>query len=331
MSEELSGEQIVEKVKQAREKMVSELGKVIVGQSEILEQIAIAMFSRGHVLLMGVPGLGKTLLVKTIAEIFSLSYKRIQFTPDLMPADIFGTEVIEEEPGTGKHQFKFVKGPVFANIVLADEINRTPPKTQAALLEAMGEKHVTAGGTTYDLDDPFFVLATQNPIELEGTYPLPEAQLDRFLFNIVIDYLSTEDEVRMVSETTSTKVPQIDKIFDAQEIIEIQNIVRQVPVSENVVRYAVNLVSATRPTTDKAPDFVKKHLRWGAGSRASQALILAGKARALLHGRYNVAIEDVKALAQPVLRHRIVTNFNADAEGVTVEDIIKKLLDITPE
>lgn len=328
---ELSGEEIVDKVKKAREKMVSELGKVIVGQNEVLEQIAIAMFSRGHVLLMGVPGLGKTLLVKTIAEIFSLSFKRIQFTPDLMPADIFGTEVIEEEPGTGKHTFKFVKGPVFANIVLADEINRTPPKTQAALLEAMGERHVTAGGTTYQLDDPFFVLATQNPIELEGTYPLPEAQLDRFLFNIVIDYLSTEDEIRMVSETTSTKVPDIQKIFNAQEIIEIQNIVRQVPVSDNVVRYAVNLVSATRPTTDKAPDFVKNHLRWGAGSRASQALILAGKARALLHGRYNVAIEDVKALAEPVLRHRIVTNFNADAEGVTVNDIIRKILEITPE
>ena len=328
---ELSGEEIVEKVKKAREKMVNELGKVIVGQNDILEQIAIAMFSKGHVLLMGVPGLGKTLLVKTIAQIFSLSYKRIQFTPDLMPADIFGTEVIEEEPGTGKHQFKFVKGPVFASIVLADEINRTPPKTQAALLEAMGEKHVTAGGTTYELDDPFFVLATQNPIELEGTYPLPEAQLDRFLFNIVIDYLSTEDEVRMVSETTSTKVPEIEKIFDAQEIIEIQNIVRQVPVSENVVRYAVNLVSATRPTVDSAPDFVKKHLRWGAGSRASQALILAGKARALLHGRFNVAIEDVKELAKPVLRHRIVTNFNADAEGITVEDIIDKLLGSIPE
>ena len=328
---ELSGEEIVEKVKQARERMVNELGKVIVGQSDVLEQIAIAMFSRGHVLLMGVPGLGKTLLVKTIAEIFTLTYKRIQFTPDLMPADIFGTEVIEEEPGTGKHVFKFVKGPVFANIVLADEINRTPPKTQAALLEAMGEKHVTAGGTTYELDDPFFVLATQNPIELEGTYPLPEAQLDRFLFNIVIDYLSTEDEIKMVSQTTSTKVPQIEKIFDAEEIIEIQNIVRQVPVSDNVVRYAVNIVSATRPTGEKAPDFVKNHLRWGAGSRASQALILAGKARALLHGRYNVAIEDVKELALPVLRHRIVTNFNADAEGVTVEDIIKKILDITPE
>ena len=328
---ELSGEEIVDKVKKAREKMVSELGKVIVGQNDVLEQIAIAMFSRGHVLLMGVPGLGKTLLVKTIAEIFSLSFKRIQFTPDLMPADIFGTEVIEEEPGTGKHTFKFVKGPVFANIVLADEINRTPPKTQAALLEAMGERHVTAGGTTYQLDDPFFVLATQNPIELEGTYPLPEAQLDRFLFNIVIDYLSTEDEIRMVSETTSTKVPDIQKIFNAQEIIEIQNIVRQVPVSDNVVRYAVNLVSATRPTTEKAPDFVKNHLRWGAGSRASQALILAGKARALLHGRYNVAIEDVKALAEPVLRHRIVTNFNADAEGVTVNDIIRRILEITPE
>ncbi|MCM8530858.1 MAG: MoxR family ATPase [Lentisphaeraceae bacterium] len=328
---ELSGEEVVEKVKQAREKLVSELGKVIIGQDEILEQIAIALFSKGHVLLMGVPGLGKTLLVKSIAEIFSLSFKRIQFTPDLMPADIFGTEVIEEEPGTGKHVFKFVKGPIFANIVLADEINRTPPKTQAALLEAMEEKHVTAGGTTYALDQPFFVLATQNPIELEGTYPLPEAQLDRFLFNIVIDYLSIEDEIKMVSQTTGKSVPDLSKIFDGEEIMEIQQIVREVPVSENVVKYAVNLVAATRPKTKTAPDFVTNQLRWGAGSRASQALILAGKARALLHGRYNVSIEDVKALALPVLRHRIVTNFNADAEGVTVEDIIKKLLDTVPE
>lgn len=328
---EVSGEQIVEKVRKAREKLVSELGKVIIGQDDILEQIAIALFSKGHVLLMGVPGLGKTLLVKSIAEIFSLSFKRIQFTPDLMPADIFGTEVIEEEPGTGKHSFKFVKGPVFANIVLADEINRTPPKTQAALLEAMEERHVTAGGTTYDLDEPFFVLATQNPIELEGTYPLPEAQLDRFLFNVVIDYLSVEDEIKMVSQTTGRNIPDLQKIFNASEIIEIQNIVREVPVSENVVRYAVKLVAATRPNTDSAPDFVSQQLRWGAGSRASQALILAGKARALLHGRYNVSIEDVKELALPVLRHRIVTNFNADAAGVTVEDIIKKLIGTIPE
>ena len=328
---DLSGEEIVEKVRNARQKMVGELEKAIIGQSEVLEQICIALFSRGHVLLMGVPGLGKTLLVKSIAEVFSLSFKRIQFTPDLMPADIFGTEVIEEEPGTGKHVFKFHKGPVFANIVLADEINRTPPKTQAALLEAMEERSVTAGGTTYPLDSPFFVLATQNPIELEGTYPLPEAQLDRFLFNVIVDYLSTEDEIRMVSQTTSPKVPDLQKVFNAEEIIEIQKIVRDVPVSENVVRYAVNLVSATRPKTDNAPEFVKKQLRWGAGSRASQALILAGKARALLHGRYNVAIEDIKELALPVLRHRIVTNFNADSEGITVEDIIKKLLQTIPE
>ena len=248
-----------------------------------------------------------------------------------MPADIFGTEVIEEEPGTGKHSFKFVKGPVFANIVLADEINRTPPKTQAALLEAMEERHVTAGGTTYDLDEPFFVLATQNPIELEGTYPLPEAQLDRFLFNVVIDYLSIEDEIKMVSQTTGKNTPDLQEIFDASEIMEIQQIVREVPVSANVVKYAVNLVAATRPKTATAPDFVTQQLRWGAGSRASQALILAGKARALLHGRYNVSIEDVKALALPVLRHRIVTNFNADAAGVTVEDIINKLLGRLPE
>jgi MoxR-like ATPase len=328
---ELSGEEVVEKVKQAREKLVNELGKVIIGQDDILEQIAIALFSKGHVLLMGVPGLGKTLLVKSIAEIFSLSFKRIQFTPDLMPADIFGTEIIEEEPGTGKHSFKFVKGPIFANIVLADEINRTPPKTQAALLEAMEEKHVTAGGTTYDLDEPFFVLATQNPIELEGTYPLPEAQLDRFLFNVVIDYLSVEDEIRMVSQTTGRGAADLEKVFDAAEIMEIQQIVREVPVSENVVSYAVRLVAATRPKTASAPDFITQQLRWGAGSRASQALILAGKARALLHGRYNVSIEDVKALALPVLRHRIVTNFNADAEGITVVDIINKLLESIPE
>lgn len=328
---ELNGEQIVERVMNARNKMVSELEKAIIGQTEVLEQIAIALFSKGHVLLMGVPGLGKTLLVKSIAEIFSLSFKRIQFTPDLMPADIFGTEVIEEEPGTGKHIFKFMKGPVFANIVLADEINRTPPKTQAALLEAMEERSVTAGGTTYKLDDPFFVLATQNPIELEGTYPLPEAQLDRFLFNIVIDYLPIEDEINMVSQTTSTKVPDLKKVFDAEEIIEIQQIVRDVPVSENVVRYAVNLVSATRPKVNGSPDFVKQQLRWGAGSRASQALVLAGKARALLNGRYNVAIEDIKALALPVLRHRIVTNFNADSEGITAEDIINKIIATIPE
>jgi MoxR-like ATPase len=328
---DLTGEEVVAKVMQARKKLTDELGKVIIGQNEILEQIAIALFSKGHVLLMGVPGLGKTLLVKSIARVFSLSFKRIQFTPDLMPADIFGTEVIEEEPGTGRHTFKFVKGPVFANIVLADEINRTPPKTQAALLEAMEEKHVTAGGTTYPLDEPFFVLATQNPIELEGTYPLPEAQLDRFLFNVVIDYLPVEDEIKMVSQTTSTAVPDLQKIFNAEEIIEIQKIVREVPVSENVVRYAVNLVSASRPKTAKATDYVNKYLRWGAGSRASQALVLAGKARALLHGRYNVSIEDIKALAGPVLRHRIVTNFNADAEGITPNDIINRLVASIPE
>jgi MoxR-like ATPase len=322
----VSGEEIVGRIQSAREKMFAELGKVIVGQDKILEEIAIAIFSGGHVLLMGVPGLGKTLLVKSIAQIFSLSFKRIQFTPDLMPADIFGTEVLEEQAGTGKHSFKFLKGPVFANFVLADEINRTPPKTQAALLEAMAEKHVTAGGQTYALDKPFFVLATQNPIELEGTYPLPEAQLDRFLFNVVMDYLSIEEEVQMVTRTTSNSHENLAKIFDAAEIMEIQKTVRDVPVSEQVVRYAVQLVAASRPESSSAPQFVRDNLRWGAGSRASQALILAGKARALLHGRYNVAIEDIKELALPVLRHRLVTNFNADAEGVSSADIVKKLL-----
>ena len=326
-----TGEQAVDKIRAARARMDEELSKIIIGQKEVLDQIAIALFSGGHCLLLGVPGLGKTVLVKTIAEIFSLSFKRIQFTPDLMPADIFGTEVIEEDPTTGKHFFEFKKGPIFANIVLADEINRTPPKTQAALLEAMAEKHVTAGGKTYQLDKPFFVLATQNPIELEGTYPLPEAQLDRFLFNIVLDYLSIEDEVKMVSATTSPEEKKLETVFSAEEIIEIQGLVKEVPVSENVVSYAVRLVAASRPGTEHAPDFVTKQLKWGAGSRASQALVLAGKARALLDGRYNVAIEDIKALAMPVLRHRIVTNFHADAEGVTSEDIIKKLLEIIPE
>ncbi|MCK5804468.1 MAG: MoxR family ATPase, partial [Lentisphaeria bacterium] len=254
-----------------------------------------------------------------------------QFTPDLMPADIFGTEIMEEDPATGKRSFRFVRGPIFANIVLADEINRTPPKTQAALLEAMGEQHVTAGGTTYDLDAPFFVLATQNPIELEGTYPLPEAQLDRFLMNIVLDYLPTDDEERMVRETTSPEEATIEALFTGEEMVEIQNLVRQVPVSDNVVSYAVRLVAATRPGQDGATDMVTQRVKWGAGSRASQALILAGKARALLNGRYNVACEDVRALASPILRHRVITNFHADAEGVTSEDIIRELLEKTPE
>jgi len=278
-----------------------------------------------------VPGLGKTLLVKTIANLFSLSFKRIQFTPDLMPADIFGTEVLEEDISTGKRDFRFVKGPIFANIVLADEINRTPPKTQAALLEAMEERHVTAGGETYLLDQPFFVLATQNPIELEGTYPLPEAQLDRFLMNIVMEYLTPAEEERMVAATTAPVEPVLETAFSGAEVLQIQKLVREVPVSQNVISYAVRLVGATRPGTPGAPKFVQEKVKWGAGSRASQALILAGKAKALLDGRYNVACEDVRELAPPILRHRVVVNFHADAEGLTADDIVREIVRETPE
>lgn len=318
------GQEIVERITQARKKITDELKKAIIGQDDIIEEIIIALLSRGHCLMTGVPGLGKTLLVKSIAEIFSLSFKRIQFTPDLMPTDIYGTEVVDTDPA-GKPIFTFIQGPVFANIILADEINRTPPKTQAALLEAMEERQVTAGGKSMLLDKPFLVLATQNPIELEGTYPLPEAQLDRFLFNVVLDYLPTEQEEEMVLRTTNPKAPQLDTIFTAEDILEIQELVRTVPVSENVIKYAVRLVSATRDI-DSSPDYVKEMVKWGAGSRASQALVLAGKARALLNGRFNVAIEDIKALAMPVLRHRIITNFHADADNVKPEDIIRRLL-----
>jgi MoxR-like ATPase len=299
---------------------------VIVGQQEVLKQVMIALFSQGHCLLEGVPGLAKTLMISSIADLLSLKFTRIQFTPDLMPSDITGTEILDEEEGTGRRRMRFVKGPIFGNILLGDEINRTPPKTQAALLEAMEERQVTAAGHTHKLDSPFFVLATQNPIELEGTYPLPEAQMDRFIFNVVLSYLSRADEEEMVVRTTNPQEPQLEKMFNGEEIIEIQEMVREVPVSSNVVSYAVRLVTATRPGDD-APGHVTEMVKWGAGSRASQALVLAGKARALLNGRYNVAIEDIRALALPVLRHRIITNFHADAEGVTPENIIPRLLD----
>ena len=327
---ENEGNEIVAKVSSAREKIATELGKVIIGQEEIIEEIIVALFTKGHCLMTGVPGLGKTLLVKSIAKIFSLSFKRVQFTPDLMPADICGTEIVEEDQVSGKRNFSFVKGPIFANFVLADEINRTPPKTQAAMLEAMGEKQVTAGGKTYQLEEPFFVLATQNPIELEGTYPLPEAQLDRFLFNVVLSYLPREQEEKMVMNTTNPEVPKLNPLFTGDEIIKIQELVKEVPAPSNVISYAVRLTASTR-TLDGAPDYVERLVKWGAGSRASQALVLAGKARALLHGRYNVACEDIKALALPVLRHRIITNFHADAEGIKPEDIIKKLVSDIPE
>ena len=304
----------------------AELAKVIVGQQDVIDQIIITLLAGGNALLTGVPGLGKTLLVKTVAQLFSLSFKRIQFTPDLMPADIFGTEVLQEDPATGTRAFKFIRGPVFANIVLADEINRTPPKTQAALLEAMGEYHVTSAGKTIDLERPFFVLATQNPIELEGTYPLPEAQLDRFLLNIVLDYLPVEDEVKMVRETTSPELATLSPILSGDDIVAFQKLVREVPVSDNVVSYAVRLAAATRPNTPNAAPRVNELVKWGAGSRASQALILAGKARALLDGRRNVACEDVRALAIPVFRHRVITNFRAEAENISTEALLKEII-----
>lgn len=322
----------IDQIGAAREKIFSQIHASIVGQDEVIEQIIIALLARGHVLLEGVPGLGKTLLVKSIGRLFSLDFKRIQFTPDLMPADIIGTEVVEEDTATGKRIFRFVRGPVFAHILLADEINRTPPKTQSALLEAMGEGHVTAAGETHPLSPPFFVLATQNPIELEGTYPLPEAQLDRFLLSSVMDYLSPADEEAMVAATTAPPKPLPEAVFAKDEVIRLQELVREVPVSANVIAYAVKLVGATRPQNKYALPVVKNLVKWGAGSRASQALILAGKAKALLDGRYNVSCEDIAALAEPVLRHRIITNFQAEAENIGPADIIADVLrDLPPE
>ncbi len=304
----------------------SEIAKVIVGQERVIEHLLIALLSRGHCLLIGVPGLAKTLLIKTLAEAIDLKFSRIQFTPDLMPSDITGTEIIEENVATGQKAFKFVHGPVFANIILADEINRTPPKTQAALLEAMQEHHVTAAGQTYVLQEPFFVLATQNPIEQEGTYPLPEAQLDRFMFNLWLDYPSFDEEVAIVKATTSPYTPDLKRVLTGKEIIAFQELVRRVPVAENVIQYAVALVNRTRPSASDAPIFIRNWIRWGAGPRASQYLILGAKTRAILAGRHTPDIADVKALAPPVLRHRIVTSFNAEAEGVSAIQIIERLV-----
>ncbi|RNC85372.1 MAG: MoxR family ATPase [Balneola sp.] len=304
-----------------------EIHKAVIGQEDIINLLLISLFSRGHCVLVGVPGLAKTLLIRTLADTLGLSFNRIQFTPDLMPGDITGTEVIEENKQEGTKEFKFIKGPIFANIILADEINRTPPKTQAALLEGMQEYHVTASGVTYDLDTPFFVLATQNPIEQEGTYPLPEAQLDRFMFNIWVDYPSFEEEKEIVSKTTSKRDVNLSPILTREEIEELQSLVLEVPVPESVLDYTVKLVGMTRPNSDLAPDYIKKYMSWGAGPRASQYLILGGKARALSQGRYNVTEEDIKALAVPVLRHRIVNNYAAEAEGHTVVSLINLLLD----
>ena len=323
-----SAEDIVSRVVDGRRRIREELQKVIVGQEEAVDLVLIALFTGGHCLITGVPGLAKTLLIRTLSEILDLSFKRIQFTPDLMPADITGTEILDESSGT--RVLRFVHGPIFAQIVLADEINRTPPKTQAALLEAMQEKHVTAAGRTMELDLPFLVLATQNPIELEGTYPLPEAQLDRFMFNIVVTYLSEDDEVKVVTQTTTVQQAKAESVLSGADILMFQQAVRHVAISEDVARYAVRLVDASRPIREGAFDFVKQWVKWGAGLRASQALVLAAKARALIAGRYHVSVADIKALAAPVLRHRIITTFYADSEQVTPDTVIAKLLEVVP-
>jgi MoxR-like ATPase len=317
---------IIEEIKKAHDEILNEIGKVIVGQRQVIDELLISLLARGHCLLVGVPGLAKTLLISTLARVLKLKFSRIQFTPDLMPSDITGTEIIEEDMGSGRKNFKFVHGPVFANIVLADEINRTPPKTQAALLQAMQEHEVTAAGETYKLEEPFFVLATQNPIEQEGTYPLPEAQLDRFMFNLWVDYPSAEEEKSIVKSTTGGATANLKTVLDAKRIMELQELVRQVPVADIVVDYAVKLARQTRPNDGASPKFIKDWISWGAGPRASQYLILGAKTRAILDGRPTPDIDDVRAVARPVLRHRIVTNFAAEAEGVNALEIVNRLL-----
>jgi len=323
-----TGKQDVELVNQLAGKIKeikTEIAKVIVGQEEIIDQLLISLLARGHCLLVGVPGLAKTLLIKTVAEVMDLQFSRIQFTPDLMPSDITGTEIIEEDQLTKKRDFKFISGPIFANIILADEINRTPPKTQAALLEAMQEHKVTAAGTTYQLPEPFFVLATQNPIEQEGTYPLPEAQLDRFMFNLWLDYPSFKDEIKIVETTTSQYKADLKKVLKDEEIINFQQLVRKVPVAENVIEFAVKVANMTRPSNGNSPQFIKDWITWGAGPRASQYMILAAKTKAIIEERYTPEIDDVKNAMLPVLRHRIITNFSAEAEGIKSLDVIEKL------
>jgi MoxR-like ATPase len=315
---------------EAVKRIHDEIRQVIVGQDEVVDELLTALFARGHCLLVGVPGLAKTLLVNSVARVLDLSFKRIQFTPDLMPSDIIGTDIIQDDPDTGRRRFVFVKGPVFANIVLSDEINRAPPKTQSALLEAMQEYKVTAGGTDYRLPLPFFVLATQNPIEQEGTYPLPEAQLDRFMFNILVDYPSQVEERDIVKLTTSAYAPELHVVMSAEEIMQLQDLVRRVPAPDHVVDYAVALARATRPKESVAPDFIKEYVTWGAGPRAAQYLIIGGKARALMRGRYFVSCKDVQSVALPVFRHRLVLNFAAEAEGIQPDDIVRRLLQAVP-
>jgi MoxR-like ATPase len=325
---DLSGDDMarVEMLHAAYEQMAEMLSRVIVGQRRVMEEVLIAIFCRGHTLLVGVPGLAKTLLVSTIARVLDLSFKRIQFTPDLMPSDITGTDVLQEDHTTGKRVFRFVEGPVFANMVLADEINRTPPKTQAALLEAMQERHVTIGDQTYGLPAPFFVMATQNPIEQEGTYPLPEAQLDRFLFNTLVDYPDKAEEFDIIRQASGDYEPKLDVLLTAEQIVELQAVVRRIPVADHVIAYARDLARATRPRQEEAPDFIREMVAWGAGPRAGISLILAAKARAVLYGRYHATTEDVRAMALPVLRHRVMTTFNAEAAGVTSDQIVENLL-----
>ena len=318
-------EQTVRKIRDARTQIDQELAKVIVGQKEVIEQLLVCLLAGGHCLITGAPGLAKTLLVSSVAKIFHLKFQRIQFTPDLMPADITGTEILEQSPD-GSRSMRFVKGPVFANVLLADEINRTPPKTQAALLEAMQEHQVTAAGERYVLEEPFFVLATQNPIEMEGTYPLPEAQLDRFMFNVLIDYLPRADELAVVLQTTSRRPQPIDALFTGEDVLQFQEMVRRVPIATDVAEYAVRLAAATRPSSQEAPDFVKQWVSWGAGTRAIQTLVLGAKARALINGAAHVSLADIQYLVRPAFRHRIVLSYKAEAEGTTIDQLIDRLM-----
>ena len=327
-SAELKGR--VERFERVQQDIVTQVRRVIVGQNEVLEQVMIALFVGGHCLITGLPGTAKTLLVRTISQTLGLGFRRIQFTPDLMPSDITGTDIIEEDPGTGRRTWTFVPGPIFTNVLLADEINRTPPKTQSALLEAMQELSCTVRGNFYRIKAPFFVLATQNPIELEGTYPLPEAQLDRFLFNTLLDYLSPDDEMKVLGLTTTTSVAQAETVTNAEEILEFQQLVRMVPIADSVARYAVDIVRATRSTDSTAPDFIKQYVNFGASVRGAQFLVLSAKARALMHNRYHVTYDDVIALVRPVLRHRILLNFHAESDKLSQDDILKRLLDSMP-
>jgi len=322
--------QAIRGLQAAYKRMREEIGKVVIGQQDVVDQLLIALFSRGHCLMVGVPGLAKTLLVSTIGRILQLSFRRIQFTPDLMPSDITGTDVLQDDPDTGRRSFQFMQGPLFTNILLADEINRTPPKTQAALLEAMQERHVTVGSNTYRLPQPFFVLATQNPIEQEGTYALPEAQLDRFMFNIVVKYPTAADELRILKQTTGAEDTDLTPALSGKQILALQEVVRRVPVAEHVFVYARDIVRATRPNEPEAPNFIKEYISWGAGPRAGQNLIVGAKARAILEGRFHVSTEDIKAVAHPVLRHRIVTTFHADSERITTDDVVDMLLKKIP-